>query len=318
MPQKSYPYAVGRVRALETRVIDESKWSRLHECTEKEALRLILDAGYGKQDSEDIEQIISYEQAQVREEIFELTPDVEITNLFYLQYDAHNLKILLKSRLLKSEPQDDMFERGIFDVDVLKSCVENYDYSMLPNPLGAELSKLEEDLSQEHWRNPRLVSAAVDSAIFSHRFSILNKKKNPLALKYFTAQVDFLNILSMLRARALQWNEGQIRPMLLCGGEIDISKLLSALEVADEALGGILSSGSNWFVISPAIEEFISSGSAVQAESTFTDELIRVAQSERYDSFGIGPIVSYMLLRDNEALKLRELFASKKTEQLLA
>ncbi len=317
MPQKSYPYAVGRVRALETKVLDEVKWNRLYECTEREALRLIVDAGYGRQEAEDIEQIISFEQQKLREEIYELTPDAELTNLFYLQYDAHNLKVLLKSRLLKTEPSDDMFERGTFNVELIKVCVDNYDYSMLPNPLRTCLTQLEEDLSQEHWRNPRLVSAAVDNAIFRHRFSILDKKKNPLVLKYFTAQVDFANVLSMLRARALGWNEGQIRPMLIDGGEIDKSKLISALDANDESLSGILGSGSNWLIISSAVEEFAATGSAQRAESVFTLELMKVAQSERYSSFEIGPIVSYMLLRDNEALKLRELFANKRSEKLV-
>jgi hypothetical protein len=40
MPRPSYPYAVGRIRVLETRMLDGAKWSRLREADYQEGLRI--------------------------------------------------------------------------------------------------------------------------------------------------------------------------------------------------------------------------------------------------------------------------------------
>ena len=39
MAQVSYPFAVGRIKVLETRLLDPGKWARLREADREEAAR---------------------------------------------------------------------------------------------------------------------------------------------------------------------------------------------------------------------------------------------------------------------------------------
>ena len=58
MATVSYPFAVGRIRALELKLIDAPRWARLREAGREEAARLISETGYGngapKDDPEEI------------------------------------------------------------------------------------------------------------------------------------------------------------------------------------------------------------------------------------------------------------------------
>ena len=46
MPQRSVPYAAGRVWVMETRLLDKNRFARLTEASAPEALRMLGEMGY--------------------------------------------------------------------------------------------------------------------------------------------------------------------------------------------------------------------------------------------------------------------------------
>lgn len=68
MPQDSYPYAVGRVRVLETRLLDRARWNRLKEADLSDALKILIEAGYGAgaADKTDVDSLIEAELENTR------------------------------------------------------------------------------------------------------------------------------------------------------------------------------------------------------------------------------------------------------------
>ena len=88
MPQESYPYAVGRVRAVEERLLDGSSWARLRELDEHDAVRYLAEAGYGANAAgSEPEDLIEAELLHTREFIEEVTPDKRLSDLFLLRVD---------------------------------------------------------------------------------------------------------------------------------------------------------------------------------------------------------------------------------------
>lgn len=65
MSKVSYPYAVGRIRALESGLIDPARWSRLREATREEAIRILSEAGYGNASSDPEQMIRAQEEETV-------------------------------------------------------------------------------------------------------------------------------------------------------------------------------------------------------------------------------------------------------------
>ena len=80
----------------------------------KEAQKLLLETGYGENAATEqelatgeIDLIIRGQLQLTRKRIKELTPDPELTGLFLLPVDTHNIKALLKARLLGAKCRRD-------------------------------------------------------------------------------------------------------------------------------------------------------------------------------------------------------------------
>ncbi len=107
MPQASVEYAIGRVSQLSTKMLDASQLRRISEApNEQEALVLLLETGYGgnlipeQVHNKEIDYIIREQLQLSRKNVWELTPAPELTSLFLMEVDVHNIKTLLKARLL--------------------------------------------------------------------------------------------------------------------------------------------------------------------------------------------------------------------------
>ncbi len=312
MPSDNYPYAVGRVRLLENALLDPTKLARLRELDYTDALRQLNDWGYAADYpvKSDPDALIAFRRGEVRAQVAEITPDPSLTDLFYLDADATNLKLLLKSRLLGGlDDADDAMLAGVFPLGVLQQAVDTRDYTALGDTLCAKLTALEDALTRHV--DPRALSAAVDNAIFAHVAAVLHKNKNEFCTRYFTTKIDFINVVSVLRARALGWDETDLYPMLVPGGEVTEGALRAAVSADETQLDSLLASGRGGAHVRNALELY-RTGLFAEARDRIDATLLAFAADERYDPFGIGPIAYYILASESECRALRVLFAKKR------
>lgn len=315
MPSDNYPYAIGRIKIIENSLLDDPKLQRLNELPFDAAVRQLSDWGYAADYPvrDDVDALIDFRMAELHEIIDDVTPDKELTDLFWLSLDATNLKYLIKARILGSKDAgQDELEKGVFDLALLQECVEQKDYAPLGQPLAGLLNEAEQDWDES--TEPRVISAAVDNAVYTHIFSVLKRKHNPFCTQYFTAKADFTNIFSVLRARALSWDADKLTGMLLDGGEIPFDRLMSAFEAEPDAepavLAEILSFGVNAEVIRQAA--LLAPDGIIALTQAAEEHLLDTARQERFDSFGIGPIAYFLLRGIDECRTLRVLFARKR------
>lgn len=311
MPQKSYAYANGRLSVIGQRMLGGAFLNRLVESEGPDAVKLLRDANYGAgaHNPNDVEQLIAAELAASRALVWELTPEPEVIKLFLLKTDAHNLKTLLKAKLLGIQATDLMAEGGAFPLALLQKAVNDGEVSALPEQFAKAVEEAE-GIAQKSG-DPGLISAAVDRAVFDYIGASLKKSGSAFAKRYFSAQADFTNVQSLIRARALGWGESKLSPMLVSGGEIPFETILSCLEVPAEQLANRLKKGSLGEKIAKALEEFAQAGSLKGLERSMDRTLMELVRSEKNDIFGMGPILGYLLGREAEARAIRVIFAAK-------
>ncbi len=302
MEKVSYPFAVGRIRALEGKLIDAARWARLREADRAEAVRLLAEIGYGGGTArDDPEQMIRAEEEETRREIAALSPAPVWTDLFLLPIDAHNLKACWKGKRLGQDISRLLTDGGTVPAQVMRISVEAGEHSLLPEAFQKALEREYEGLLD--------FSAAVDRAVFEQVRIVLKKKKNPLLSRYFAAQADFTNALSVLRASALRWNAEELARMLVPGGTIPPEAFSEAL-ASGQPLPA-LSRGDFSSAMERVLTEYGADGSLTGAERRFAEERISLLAGGGDDPFSIGPIVCYLLRRQTEARELRALFVKK-------
>ena len=145
MPQRSVPYAAGRVWVMETRLLDKNRFARLTEASAPEALRMLGEMGYGAgaQGTGDVEAMIAAELAAARAAVWEITPDPDTTSLFLLKTDAHNLKTLLKAKMLGIDAKGILAEGGCFPPEKLEAAVASGNYGELPPAFAEAMTRAE-------------------------------------------------------------------------------------------------------------------------------------------------------------------------------
>lgn len=295
MPSASYPFAVGRIRVLEQALLGSERLKQLSGVSRKDFAEELNDLGFAAECPvrDSVDALIAWRERQVRDIIEEVTPVPAMTELFFLDIDAANIKLLIKSRIT-GEDCSEYLGRGVFAADMLKKCVEQRNYSSLGQPLG-ELLNLADNDSFE----PSRLSSAVDHAFYSEIFARLAKHKNKFLQGYFTLKVDCTNVTSALRAKKLGYSEARFEREFMPGGSVSKKDLLTLLnsETADA------------IQLDTVSRELIDAVNSDNAEARVQQLLTGYAASEAHDPFGVGPIVNYAVSALDECRRLRVLYA---------
>ena len=311
MPQSSYPYANGYIFSISQRMLGSARLARLTEADSNTAVKLLREMGYGVSaaDPNDVESMINAELEEARKVVFEITPQPEVIELFLLDADAHNLKTLLKAKLLGIDADEMLIGGGLLPMEKLKRAVNDAEPEVLPGPFSGAVKNALAIIARDP--DPRLISAEVDRAVFQFIDETLKNHKNAFAGKYFSAKADYINVKSLIRARALNWEAAELAPMLVSAGEISPATILSALELPAEQLAKKLNIGAQGGEISRCMEEYALSGDASSMDERMDSALMKMVKDGKMDMFGMGPIVGYLLGRQAEASALRVIFAAK-------
>lgn len=320
MPQASYPFAVARVSALSTKLLTSAQLRHIADATtEEEAWNLLIETGYGGAQAgaeppllKDIDYFIRSQQQFTRKEVWELTPDPERTKLFLVQVDVHNLKALLKARLLEIPVPDILRTGGIMPVELLIDAVKNHNYNQLPDAFKKVMNEVEQDLQREV--DPLLFSAKIDGAAFTFINDTLNALNDHSFVRaYFSLYADFQNTRSLIRARFLHWDVDKIRYMLLDGGEMDKKIFLDAIGTPLDQLSGKLNRGSNGLLIAQTIDDYNSDIHRAILRKKMESATLDIIRNAANESFGLGKIIAYLFSRNTEARALRVIFGAKRS-----
>ena len=317
MPQPSYEYAMGRISVLTKKMLNEAQLRRIAEAVdETEAQTILLETGYGgsvnggKTIKIDIDNFIREELQAAYKIVWELTPEPELTSLFFLKDDIHNLKTLIKSRLLGIEPPNILVSGCFFPIEFLRECVNNKNYENLPSVFKDTLNSIELELEQK--AEPLLFSAQLDFAMFKYISDVLMQRKEyGFVRKYFSLMVDFQNARSVIRARLMRWDKGKLEPLLLPGGEIAHEVFLGAFDTPLEQLGAELNRGTYGRLIFKATEDYVATGNASVFKRSMEAAQMNILRAVKWDIFTLGPIIWYLMGRQAEAKALRLIFSSK-------
>lgn len=317
MAQPSFEFALGRISVLSTHLLSASQLRRIAEAgSTKEAQKLLLETGYGENAATEqelatgeIDLIIRGQLQLTRKRIKELTPDPELTGLFLLPVDTHNIKALLKARLLGTSADEILRDGGNFPLDTLKDMIQTKYYEDMPPVYRDTLNEIESELGRE--ADPLVFSAMVDGAMFRHAKAIMDAKYEKGFIRaYFSLWADFQNTLSLIRAQNLHWELSQLRLVLVDAGEIPRTVFEECLDTPPEQLGARLNQGAHGADLVQAINEFAQTGDLGIIARRMQEGKMQIIRLAKWETDSLGPIVGYLYAREVEAEALRLIFGA--------
>lgn len=322
MPQKSYPYSSIIIKAKEPKILGNDKISKLLASeTAVQAAGLLMEWGYGGLEigsPYEYERLISREMKETYEFVQRISPDPDVTGLFFLRFDYHNLKVFLKSEESGVGANEyNLVNAGTFDLPVLLNAVREKNYGSLTVHMKRALAELDKTFSMT--QDISLIGVTLDSA-YAQEVDDRIRNKDGFIKKYFQRFFDLENVLMMLRAREAKLSKDLFLRALLPGGAIRKSSLENAYDLPNEDLKAAIAKGQYAEGIAAGLDDYFASGAFYLLEKYRDDTLLKTAGEEKNDLFSIAPVVYYLIQKEREAKAVRMAMTAKlndiKTEQM--
>lgn len=312
--ESKYAYATGRVRVLETRLLDRGRIDRMIDAPDVEgALKVLAEAGYaGAQLSEKarpaVDDIVSGEEERLARLVRETTPDPRLMEFVTARWDFHNLKVMLKARLHRVPPERAVARSGTVDPAVIERAIEGETRDLPPHlakALGA--ARAAHDI--------HAVPETIDIAVDREMYRYLLAEAKSLGIQYLVdlveTEVDLLNLSVFFRSRRMGRERDMAAEAMVPGGKISPLRLIACYEQPPEAVAAGLA-GTGY-------EALARQAAAALAEGKPLSELERLSEAAmwegirkaRYVPLGPEPLIGYMFAKLHELKLVRLVLVGK-------
>ncbi len=307
-----YLYANGIIKAIDNNVLDKNRLSKLLHLDKQSLLKTLTDMGYGSNDHNDnLEDLINSELSKVKTLLESISPNKEFTDLFFLQYDALNIKILWKMKIFKLGSKKLLVDYGSIDKEVLSKAILEDDYGEIKPGLKSLLKSISDKVSELN--NPRLVSAYIDNSVYSYAFKQLGMFPNKNLKPYFEVSIDIANVLTLVRSLKLNWDVNQYLEMFIDGGKVSKNTFIDVYGSSNDA---IVKAVSDFYGnrLAIGLSSYFTNKDLDKLEKYYSELLLIVMKDYEYDSFNIGPLIYYYLKKQAEANNIRLIYADSNIE----
>lgn len=308
--ESEYAYGFGAVSALETKLITKDRFERMAEAKNTDDIfKMLAETGYRDlieefPGIENLELLLNAELKRTYELVAKMVPERKYIDMFYREYDFHNLKLLIKSKFHAGKEEDAL--RNFIDLgnvgkkrfsELIKADISQIGVQ-LPEYADAILKVQEE---YERTKDARVIDAFFDKAFFD--VLAQNAAGSELILEIVNIYADIANFKTYIRAKELNREKEFI--VFIPYGKIPLA-------VYDKGLEDVIREFSRRYekIISPALDYRERKHSWAVLEKLADDFVIEKLKSKKFQ-IGIEPLLGYLIAKKTEVKMLRAIMLSK-------
>lgn len=308
----NYAYAVGLVRALETKLLDETAYSSLLSTKLERFLPLFLEVtgvkGGEKKDPililDNLEESYNETFARIRSLIIE----DEMRRLVSLRYDYELLKIILKEgRVPEIRVSVNLLERSNYGFGKLKTLLEN----RREIEVGEILFKTYRAFIDKRDAGGREIDHACDCAYYREVFRLLDTCNNDFIRNYFIREIDAVNILTSLRLKIQGKKRSVLKDNYIPFGSIDLRYLEDGFEMNIDGFSSLIQFSPMGVCLASVDRARDEEEQVAQLERLFDNALYRYLKDSIFVTFGIEPLFTFLWLKERELKNLRTIFVGR-------
>lgn len=300
-----YGFAVGKVRVLETRLLDRSTLERLVDAAGfAEQKRILSETPYGRfleaaSTATEVETAIDDALDSAYRFLDEAGLPPAVVRFFRLRFDYANLKAALKAQALGAGLDGLLGAHGTVPLEAFAEGPEG-----LPDPLGplaAELARSADDDAEVDDVALMALDAAVDRSMFAALARTADEVHSPFLKLVAGLLIDLANLKTLVRAQAAGIVPARVESdLLLDGGSVDLRELgriyrlgraeaLAALERRYRLSGNPLTGADGVLDLDVVVD----------------NALVAAVRRGRRAEPGAEDVIAYVLAREAEAQVLR-------------
>ena len=308
MNDLEYTYAVARIRALESSLFSGTEIERLLACSDEEqCLQLLSEKGWGDATgSMDASAMLKREEEKTWEVIRDVAPDLSVFDVLSYSKLYHNLKAAIKEVCTEVENKNIFYDDCSIPGPEMLQIVRNKEFHRLPGNMGETAAEAYDTLL--HTRDGQLCDIIVDRAALDAIYKAGQTAEDEIIKNYAESTVAIADIKIAVRSQKTGKSlEFMKRAMAPCNS-VNVDQLSKAAVSGLDAVRDYLL-GTSYAEGAAALEE---SPSAFERWSD--NRMMETIRPQKYNSFSAGPLVAYVLARENEIKTVRIILTGKQNE----
>jgi V/A-type H+-transporting ATPase subunit C len=309
MRERNFVYAVGRIRALETKLLDGVQLERISEAANlSEALVRLGETDYGTvlsglKHPQQFESALNLELSQVGRLLLNLSENAPEFQVFLHRYDIQNLKTVLKN---DTTSPADLSILGVWTPEWLIERIKDGEFTAFPQLIRVALERAV--AVYKAGGESQEIDRILDNAWFDYGYQVLQAGISSLLFNWWEGLIDLTNLRIFIRLRLIGMGFPDFRRFFISGGLLALDSYKELWDQPDEKVALYLANTPYDRILNgdartlSALSEF---------EREFDNYLIERIQPAKMISFGIEPLVGYWLAKENEVKILRIILVGK-------
>lgn len=310
----AYAYAVGRIRAMETRLIDRSKLNRMIEApSPDEVLKILAETDYatavaGLESYHDFESVLSEEISRTFKELQNMSPRPEIIEILMLRFDVHNLKVLFKAKYLEIKAEL-LLSSGTLPLPKLQEAVAALDFREFPPRLRPVAEQIAGEF--EINRDSQLIDLILDRFLFTELIYASREVRSVFLEEFFQKQIDLTNIKTFIRVQRIGRDREFLKKVLLPHGRLAPELFTGLLGDSLDTLVRELAMSAYGPLVEEGVREWLDHKSLARLEKLADDFITAFLQRGKQTPFGLEALIGYLWAKEIEIKNIRLIMVGK-------
>ncbi|MCX7778858.1 MAG: V-type ATPase subunit [Patescibacteria group bacterium] len=309
----NYTFATGKIRYLETKLLDRVDLERMLGAPDlATAFKVFYDTDYAEhlfeKKPEEFEQVISDDLLENKKLLWQIVPDKDLIKFLLLEYDFHNLKVIFKEKLFNKDLDYLLLPFGFFEPTILKKIILQEEKIKIDEEIQTFITQANQFFHQQPL--PYQIEFFFDREYFSLLKKIAKRLKNQFLIDFVNLKIDLTNLRIFLRLKNLGKEIEFLKEALISSGRIKTDDFINFyhqdLEIALEYFSKIVPpSLAKYFL------EYLREKKPWLLEKRFFEAEIEYLRKAKYIAYGPEVVVAYFYAKKNANKNVRLIMSGK-------
>ncbi len=298
-----------RLHAMETRLLTAERMERMIEAKDhSDAAKVLTECGYGELSQPNLTQLellLSKSRSDLFYDLANALPDKGVIQLFQLQHDYSNVKVLVKAARKGRDPLSLLVEGGRYAPLTLAEGFQREEFGDVSPAFQKAVAAAKECLDDTG--DPQLVDFLLDRAQFEEMTQLAQEIGDPFLLGYVRLMADSANLRAAVRSLRMGKGGDFLKSALVPGGAVSPSSIVAARgSDLPNLFSGYLQEGAKLG------DGLIQNGGSMTAfEKCCDNAILDYLSAARRVPFGIQTVVGYLYARQAELTAIRTIMAGR-------
>ena len=305
MSNTKYTYAVARIRALEVSLFSNAFIEQLLSLqTAEQVIQAVIEKGWGDVAAQsDAEAVLAREEEKTWEVIRDVAPDMSVFDVLSYPRLYHNLKAAVKAVCTQSHTPNIFYDDCPVSGEDMLKIIEAREFSKLPGDMGRTAQEAMDILL--HTGDGQLCDICIDRAALEAVLAAGRKSGEPIMENYADTTVAIADIKIAVRSQKTGKTADFMRSAMADCDSLNTDQLIRAALAGAEEIAQYLE-GTSYAGGADALRE-----SPSAFERWCDNRMIETMKPQKYETFSVGPLLGYLIARENEIKTVRIILTGK-------